>query len=219
MAYAKHMGLLAKILPLVLLALFVHFAWGWGNSFEWLKEFIRMHENPGIFFAVMGFGCALFFPLSWCYLYAGGAFGLFQAWALCMAGLFVSGSIGFLLGKFFTSKNLLLKLERRFKVPVLCERKIYHINFFIRAVPGVPYGAQNIILGGIGTNFSTYTFVNMTVQGMMALAMNLLGSSLFRDGGPVKVGVFVCLALALFLAHRVLRKFCVKNPASETGTG
>lgn len=199
------------LLLITLLALF-QFIIGWQEFLDFCLNFIRSNNNPFLFILVMGIGCALPFSLSLCYLYAGAAFPFFIAWPLCLFGLFISSSFGYMIGRFILPRHILDSLLSRFK---LQSPKLIHIvnaNFFVRAIPGIPYFIQNILLGGIATPFKTYIIVNLIVQGLIGAVMIFIGSSIVSDY-PLwqKISVFTFLVFSLFCIQRILAYFYSKH--------
>lgn len=193
-------------LAAVLIAAF-QYLFGWNDFFCRLEELVKETGNPWVFLAVMGIGCAFGLPLSFAYLYGGMAFGVFGGWVLSLGGLLASGSIGYMLGRYVLDRATAEKF--RSKVKLDSKKRLYRLNFYVRAVPGIPYWTQNIILGSVHTGFKTYTLSNICVQGAIALAMNYLGANVVAEGAG-KYWAFAVLIVVLAAVNKLLEKYCAQ---------
>ena len=186
---------------------------GWGDLLDFLIDLVKQHSNPYVFFIVMGIGCALPLSLSFCYLFAGAAFPFWQAWTLCMGGLAMSSMLGYFIGRFFVSKERIEALSEKFKLGDTNGESYARINFFVRAIPGIPYFLQNIILGGIRSSFGLYVIINLLVQGVIAMAMVRLGASAVAQTSHLEralvISLLVCVLVIIhFLIRCYYKKLC-----------
>lgn len=203
-----------KIAIVFLALIVVGYFIGWGNVFDRLRAYAENGESPYVFLGVMILGTPLGFPLSFCYLFAGAVFGIFKGWLLCLAGLVGSSVFGYFLGRFVVPRKFIFSLREKIGLEKHGACKgMFNVNFFARAFPGIPYWAQNVILGGIRSNFLLYLAVNFAVQGTIALAMNSLAGALAR-GGFEKYLIFVLLILVLSAFHISVNAF-YKNKNGE----
>ena len=86
--------------------------------------------------------------------------------------------------------------------------RMFQINFFVRVFPGIPYTMQNIVLGGMRSEFKMYMIVNMAAQGAIAFFGNLMGYLV--AAGTESEYYFIALGiliLVLVAAHRIMRRF------------
>ena len=91
----------ASVLVLAAIAVVAfQYLFGWDEWISRLESWVRATGNPWIFVFAMGVGCAFALPLSFTYLYAGMAFGTLAGWSLSLAGLFISGTVGFIMGRY-----------------------------------------------------------------------------------------------------------------------
>ena len=134
------------------------------------------------------------------------AFGTLAGWSLSLAGLFISGTVGFIMGRYVLDDVSAEKF--RAKAKINSKKNLYNLNFYVRAIPGIPYWMQNIILGSVHTDFKMYTLSNMSVQGAIALAMNYLGASIGADNSA-KYWAFGILIAVLVAVNRILAKYCI----------
>ncbi len=195
-----------KLLSLILLIALFQIFWGWQNLYAQVQAFAEANANPFYFLFIMSIFCAFGFPVSWCYFFSATAFGLGQAWGLCLIGLLFSSLLGFFAAKAFLPSNWNDKILCKFKIKSDCLTANYHANFFIRAIPGVPYFLQNFILTGIKTPLSMYLIMTLLVQGPIALGVNIISASLKNSAYE---GIFagICLILILTAIHRLMLKY------------
>ncbi len=206
---------IARVSVLLALIVSVELFYGWAELFALIENLARENENSlFIFFLLMSIGCACAFPLSFCYLFAGVAFGFCKGWSVCVAILAVSSSIGYFIGRFAIPEKTALLIRKKFGVgDLLNGRSIFNANFFVRVVPGIPYVVQNILLGGIRSYFPLYIAVNLVAQGAIAGAMNYMASSVNEDGYGKYVAfalLFVVLAIFHILTNIAYKKMSRK---------
>lgn len=191
-----------KICVAVAIVAGVEFFIGWGELFALVGDVARKYSDSAfLFFCLMSVGCAFGFPLSLCYLLSGAAFGFLRGWGVCVAVLAVSSAIGYALGRFFFPDSVVRGLLR--KIPFAadpCGAGMFNVNFAVRVVPGIPYWAQNAVLGGIRTRFALYMAVNLIGQGAIAGAMNFFASTMAEEGER-KYAAFAVLVAVLAVFH------------------
>ena len=193
--------------------------YGWGELFSRFDSFAKgFSDSPVLFWLLMSAGCALAFPLSVCYLFAGAAFGFGAGWLLSLGVLAVSSALGYGLGVFFVPKTFPRRVAAKFGISTdFSERTMFNVNFAVRVVPGIPYWVQNVFLGAIRSKFPLYMFVNIAAQGAIAGAMNFVGSSL-SCGGYGKYAAFGVLA-AVLAAFHICANLRYKKIRTERGGG
>ena len=203
------MGIALKILAILAVLAGVHFAWGLDAIFEALKNFAQERVSGGEYVGVMGIACALGFPLSLCYLFAGMAFPIWKAWISCMVVLALSSTIGFFIGKFFASDKFICRISQKIEGGDTGKIRAFRLNFYVRAIPGIPYWVQNVFLGAVCSNFKMYFIVNMAVQGAISLAMVSVG---FSFSSADMSGYLAAAVLILFLVavHWAFLQFYTK---------
>lgn len=160
-----------------------------------LRELCKNSQSPTIFLCLMGFATPFGFPLSACYIIAGMCFGLNLGFGLCVAGLFLSSTLGYFLGKFAISQKFYDTLRLKLKISDLTKRGKFNVNFLIRAIPGVPYWLQNIVLARLSNSYLLYEIVNLVTQSTIAFAMVFFSSSLGEEG----LKKYAAIALMIFI--------------------
>lgn len=188
------------------------FAFGWENLLEQALDFAKTYDNPLAFLLVMSIGCALPLSLAACYLFAGAAFPFFTAFALCLAGLFFSSLLGYCIARFIFPPEWIDALLRKYKIDREDGKCFANANFFVRAIPGIPYFLQNVILGGIRTPLKMYVATNLAVQGTIAAVMVFMGSSATSDLPlAYKVAAFAALVCVLAAVRKILSSIFVRK--------
>ncbi len=182
----------------------------------YLRTIAEDANSVPIFLLCMGIGCAFGLPVSFFYVTAGIAFGMLKAWEVCVVSLILSSSIGYLLGRFVLPRKWIeskifseTENPQNKKYSFLRNRRLskdlktdFNLNFYIRAIPGIPYWIQNLFLGAISLNFFVYLFVNIVVQGAISFAMICLGGAVV-DYSWYSVVIIVLLVVFLTLFHRL----------------
>ena len=195
---------LLKMLLLLAIVAAVQLSYGWLQLFADLKAFAEAHANPFAFLAVMSLGCAVGLPISFCTLFAGAAFGSVAGSALSIAGIVVSSFLGYLIGKFFFPREYVERFKARFG---LAERKsMFDVNFYVRAVPGPPYCVQNVVLGAMNSEIKMYMMLGVSIQGAIAVAMNILGAN-FSEDGAAKYVAIAALIVVIILIRIFFKRF------------
>ena len=83
-----------RISLLVALIVSVEVFFGWSDLFVLVEQTAKNNENSlAIFFLLMSVACAFAFPLSFCYLFAGVAFGFLKGWGIPVLYLKIRNSI------------------------------------------------------------------------------------------------------------------------------
>ncbi len=194
---------LLKVLVLVLIIIGVQFFYGWGALFTDLKTFSEQHNNPAIFLLVMSLGCAVGLPISFCTLFAGAAFGAVFGSILSIIGIAISSFLGYFIGRFFFPKEIIEKIEKRFSIS--SRKTMFDLNFYVRAVPGASFSMQNFILGAMASELKMYMLVGISIQGAIAIAMNVLGAS-FTDDSCAKYFAIAVLIVVIIAMRWGLKK-------------
>jgi len=203
-----------KIAAAIAVLVAVQYFYGLGQLVSDMEAFAKSHNNPFFFFVLMSVGCAVgVLPLSFCTLYAGAAFGALLGSVLSVGAICLSSIIGYSIGRFFCPPDLMEKIKQKFHISAgksvfdLSSRKgMFDLNFFVRAVPGIPYCMQNFILGGMNSEFKVYMILGVSIQGLFAVAMNVLGAS-FNEDGFAKYLAIVVLVVLVILIRVVFKRF------------
>ena len=193
-----------KILILCLAIIIIQLSYGWIELFELFKHTAQNNANPIVFLLIMSTTCAIGFPITFCTLFAGSAFGITHGAILSLTGILISSLFGYAIGKFFFPQELTQKLQQKFSIDK--NKNMFDLNFYVRAVPGIPYSIQNFILGGMNAPLKLYIFLAILIQGSIAIAMNILGAS-FSDNGIAKYIAFAILLCVIITIRLLFRGF------------
>lgn len=193
-----------KIILFFSIIAIVQFTYGWGNLFALFEQFAKANANPIVFLFVISFGCAIGFPVSFCTLFAGAAFGWMFGSGLSIVGIFASSLIGYFVGKFFAPDEFIEKIKRRLNLKG--QRSMFDLNFYVRAVPGLPYSMQNLLLGAMNSDLKMYLLLSVSIQGIIAVAMNALGAYC-AESGTTKFWIFSVVVCIIILIRFGFRRF------------
>ncbi len=199
-----NMRSLLKILILCSTIAIIQILYGWFELFELFKHLAQNNANPFIFLTIISTTCAIGFPLTFCTLFAGASFGIIYGSTLSIIGIFLSSLFGYAIGKFFFPKEITKKLQLKFNISE--NKNMFDLNFYVRALPGIPYFIQNLILGGMNSPLKLYMLLAILIQGSIAIAMNILGAS-FSDDNTAKYIAFIILLCVIITIRILFRKF------------
>ena len=189
---------------LIVAIIAVQLLYGWFELFELLKSFAENNANPFVFLTIMSLGCAIGLPISFCTLFSGAAFGIVLGSALSIFGIAISSLLGYVVGKYFLPLEQIQTLKKKFSIDN--KKTMFDLNFYIRAVPGIPYSMQNVILGAMNSELKLYILMSISIQGTIAVVMNILGAS-FTDDSIAKYIAFAILVLVIVIIRLVFKKF------------
>ena len=82
---------------------------------------------------------------------------------------------------------------------------MFDINFYVRAIPGLTYSMQNFVLGAMESDIKMYMLLCVSIQGAIAVAMNVLGAS-FSDEGCAKYIAIAILIVVIILIRVIFRR-------------
>jgi uncharacterized membrane protein YdjX (TVP38/TMEM64 family) len=172
---AKRVGLVVGLLVLVLMA---WMAWNHGLITRWKES-----ASPLPFFTGMAILPAIGFPITPLFVLAGATFGR----RVGLLGSFAALAVNLALCYFIARTGLrrwLARLVRRFdyELPDFAveARGAWRFLIMVKAAPGLPQAVKNYALGIAGVPFWLYFGVSMLFGGAYAVALNVLGESLFR---------------------------------------
>lgn len=175
------------------LALLVWSEWDLDRLFQLLPS---MH--PGWFLLAMAALPLAGFPIAIFYLYAGGAYGFWGGWSVCLAALAINFAASYILGRSLLRAPLNAFLTRRgHSLPDLAAINQFRFTFLLRTVPGPPFPVQNYLLAVIGIPFRLYWTVSMLTQGTLGAGMVAIGH--YTAVPRTRIYVFVGLGLAALL--------------------
>ncbi len=172
--------------------------------------------NPLVFFGLFAVLPALGCPISPFYLIAPGLYEL--KWNMLGFGLaiIVNISLGYWIAAGFL-RPLAEKLVTRagHKVPQVDSSNAGKLALVVRITPGVPFCLKNYLLGLAGVPYKTYMWASWPIELAWALAIVIVGESIFegKAGLGLLGGVFL---IALILLTKMARnRYATKSDREE----
>jgi uncharacterized membrane protein YdjX (TVP38/TMEM64 family) len=153
-------------------------------------------------------------PASAFYVTAAPLFGVAGALLGILCALVVNMSLAHWASTGVLRPILVRIVERLgYRVPRVSAESERHVIVLVRIAPGVPYFAQNLILGLAGTRFWPYLAISVPIQMGWALGFVLLGESAME--GSLGIGIAaVSMLVVAGLATRLVRR---RIAATEQG--
>jgi uncharacterized membrane protein YdjX (TVP38/TMEM64 family) len=182
---------------------------------ERVKEWSRT-VGPFPFFAAMSLLPAAGFPISVFSLMAG-VFMVPQiglGWAIVgvLLSLGINMALTYWLAR-YALRPLLEGLIRKlgYGLPQVAQENRLGLTLLCRITPGLPFFAQNYLLGLGEVPFWTYLWISWLIQGAYGVAMVVFGDSLMQGNGKV-VFLAVSILVAITVAIKwVRRRFAQKK--------
>ncbi len=149
-------------------------------DFDVTALFAKSKEVKGwMFVLAMSLLPVVGFPIAAFYLFAGVAFGFWEAWLYCLLALTINMSLSYLVARYLLHGPLTSFLSKRgYSLPELSEVNQFRFVFILRTVPGPPFPVQNYLLSLIGIKFPLYLTVSVLTQGAIAAGMVACGGML-----------------------------------------
>lgn len=179
--------------------------------------------SPFVFFGVMAVVCVLPVPVSAFYVAGAAIYG--SQTTLAWVGLALAINI-------WLAQTLAARTLRPFALRLLAARKIRPPELrdandvlafvvLVRIAPGVPFFAQNLVLGLADVDRLRSLVVSLPIQLVFASGFVLLGQSAFEGRlgvAAAAIGMIGSLSLAARLVHRRLAQRLPLEPAPEFAT-
>jgi uncharacterized membrane protein YdjX (TVP38/TMEM64 family) len=170
----------------------------------------RVRETgPWLYFTALALLPAFGFPLSPLLVMAA-SFGL----AIALPGIAVALAVNLTLtygAARFGLRGLVTRLltRREWKMPEVTKTADWRIILLVRTTPGMPFFAQNYLLGVAAVPFLAYFAISWSVNVLLAVAILVAGESALSGRGALALSALtaaVFLALLLRLVGRELKK-------------
>ncbi|MGE9293009.1 MAG: TVP38/TMEM64 family protein [Puniceicoccales bacterium] len=194
-----------KLWSLVLLVVVI-LCWALALSGVDWRGWIEGHPHAGvlIFCALMILLPLVGFPISAFYVFAGLTFSVPYALGSGGVALAVNMVLGYWLARTVWREPLKRRLEARWPHLFTLDRNASaQVTLLVRAVPGVPYAAQNYLLGVLAVPFFLYLGISWGVQflfltGVVLTTRGVMGRDSTQAfwGGLAVLVVVVSLRLA-----------------------
>lgn len=166
--------------------------------------------GPLVFFAAMALLPAVGAPLSPFSLTAGSIFGAQMGMPLVIGCALAAVTVNIVLTYFLASyafRPLLEKIVTRlgYKLPEVEAGDAADLIVLLRVTPGVPFPAQNYLLGLARVPFVKYAVISCAIQWAFNTAFILFGDALLHGKGKLAIIGFSAL-LALTAGTHLVRK-------------
>lgn len=183
----------------------------WGA--DW-RAFIEAHPEAGaaVFCGLMIVLPLVGFPISAFYVFAGLTFSVPVALTAGGVGLAVNMSLGYLLARTVWREPLRRRLEPRWpRLFALDRNACAQVTLLVRAVPGVPYTAQNYLLGVLAVPFGLYLALSWAVQFVFLTGVVLTTRGVMDKDGAQALWGGLAVAVALVGMRLVWRRWKRKS--------
>ena len=163
--------------------------------------------DPGLFFLAMVLLPVIGAPISLFYIAAGGLYPPGLAIIVGSSALIGSTLIGYGVGRWALGEVTQTKLLRRWpRLASPSEINGVRAIILIRAVPGIPFWAQNIGIGAAKLPFWPYLILSVAIQSVFLVATVLtISGAVEKDYRYLLLGLLI-LAGAIFLSRFFLKK-------------
>ena len=172
-------------------------------------------SGPALYFTAMAILPALGVPLLAFTLSAGPMFG--QRLGIGIVVLLSLGAItvNFILSYFLARYTMRPLIERLmawlgYTLPKIPEGDITDVIIIVRVTPGIPFFAQNYLLGLAGVPFRKYLALTCILTWVLCGAFVFFGDALMRGQGKIAV-ITGCLVIAGMATTHLIRKHYSKK--------
>jgi len=172
--------------------------------------------GPGIFFVAMALLPALGVPMLTFTLTAGPMFGqrlgIGVVVVLSLAAITVNFILSYFLAR-YTMRPVLEKLMAwlGYKLPKIGEGDVTDVTIIVRVTPGIPFFAQNYLLGLAGVPFRKYLAVTCILTWTLSAAFVLFGDALMRGEGKIALITGSLVIAAAAITHLIRKHYSKKK--------
>jgi uncharacterized membrane protein YdjX (TVP38/TMEM64 family) len=206
------------IIAVVVGAVAVFFVHG-VNARAWIDHGMTMIRDggPWVFFLAMALTPAVGVPLSVFTLTAGPVFAPKLGMTLVVVLSLLAITINFIFTYALARRALrpwLEKLMTRlgYKLPQVAPGEMKDLAIIVRVAPGLPFFAQNYLLGLAGVPFTTYLTVSCIISWVYATAFVLFGDALIHGKGRMGLIAGSLLIVAIVITHWARKHYSKKTP-------
>ncbi len=176
-------------------------------------------SGPVVFFAAMAILPNLGVPMLAFTLSAGPLFGQRLGIVIVVLLSLAAITANVILGYFFARYTMRPVIQRLmawlgYNMPQIPEGDITDVIVIVRVTPGIPFFAQNYLLGLAGVPFRKYLAVTCLLTWILSGAFVLFGDALVRGQGKIAV-ITGCLVIAATATIHLIRKHYSKKRLRE----
>lgn len=212
-AWSKHIFLFASIVLIGLAAIL----WPLRHEVFAIFQNIQSHAeelgklNPVFLIAAIAILPAIGIPVSPFYMLGGIVYGI--GWGLTYSGIGVAINISlcYWITNSYLRNWIFDFIKRRGHEPLeIPPSERSAIIVAIRLMPGLPFSAQNYILGLAGIPFMHYFLLSWPTQMVWGVIFVLIGAAII-EGSTASLVMIVCGIIVLFLLIKILRNMTAKT--------
>jgi uncharacterized membrane protein YdjX (TVP38/TMEM64 family) len=191
---------------------------GFPRLLEWAAaSFATLQQAPPIlYFGAMAIACLFPIPISAFYVAAGPLYGTLPSLGWIAIALAINMSISHAVAASWLRPVILRLVEARgLRIPELREGSDELLLIvLVRITPGLPYFAQNLLLGLADVERVRALVVSLPIQMVFATGFVLLGKSAFDERAGLAVtaiGLIGAASIAARFVHKKLQSRTVKS--------
>jgi uncharacterized membrane protein YdjX (TVP38/TMEM64 family) len=171
--------------------------------------------GPGLYFTAMAILPALGVPLLAFTLSAGPMFGQRLGIGIVVLLSLAAITVNFIVSYFFARYTMRPVIERLmawlgYTLPKIPDGDITDVIIIVRVTPGIPFFAQNYLLGLAGVPFRKYLAVTCIFTWVLSGAFVFFGEALMRGQGKMAL-ITGCLVIAATATTHLIRKHYSKK--------
>jgi uncharacterized membrane protein YdjX (TVP38/TMEM64 family) len=172
-------------------------------------------SGPGLFFTAMAILPALGVPMLAFTLSAGPMFGQRLGIGIVVLLSLAAITVNVILSYFFARYTMRPVIGRLmawlgYNLPKIPEDDITDVIIIVRVTPGIPFFAQNYLLGLAGVPFRKYLAVTCIFTWVLSGAFVFFGDALMRGQGKIAL-ITGCLVMAAMATTHLIRKHYSKK--------
>lgn len=173
-------------------------------------------SGPGLYFTAMAILPALGVPLLAFTLSAGPMFGPRLGIGIVVLLSLAAITVNFILSYFFARYTMRPVIARLmawlgYKLPKISEGDVTDVIIIVRVTPGIPFFAQNYLLGLAGVPFRKYLAITCIFTWGLSAAFVLFGDALMRGEGKVALITASFVIAAAAATHLTRKHYSKKN--------
>jgi len=178
-------------------------------------------SGPGLFFTAMAILPALGVPMLAFTLSAGPMFGQHLGIGIVVLLSLAAITVNVILSYFFARYTMRHVIERLmawlgYNLPKIPEGDITDVIIIVRVTPGIPFFAQNYLLGLAGVPFRKYLIITCIFTWGLSTAFVLFGDALVHGRGKMAVMTASLVVAAAAATHLTRKHYAKKKRVIQT---
>lgn len=179
-------------------------------------------SNPYIAAVVTVFAFAVkslsvFFPIAALYVFSSLIFPLWAALLINLAGITVTLTVPYLVGK-LSGREMVSRLVARFDkkgraAEMMREKNIFYVSYMLRIISVLPADLVSMLFGSSDVSFKPYIAGSLAGSVPSMISITCMGATVTDPGSPefiISTAVTVILAAGSMILHKVKQKKAAK---------